>query len=175
MGTKPELRPDVTLVGVLDADWLIRRPDFRSAESAYQAMVEMSEWAGPAAGGGRLVIQTAEPNHHSLQAVVRADYDFFLRRELEHRRELSYPPYVEIVKVAAHGDGAHDALLRVADEVSKVAIRVLGPVDIARPGGPSVPQLLIKCHDAGAIADTLRGILTSASTGVRLAIDVDPR
>lgn len=175
MGTKPELRPDVSLVGVLDADWLIRRPDFRSAESAYQAMVEMSEWAGPAAADGRLVIQTSEPNHHSLQAVVRADYDFFLRRELEHRRELSYPPYVEIVKVAAHGAGAHAALQQVADEVSKDAIRVLGPVDIARPGGPSVPQLLIKCRDAGAVADTLRGILTSASTGVRLAIDVDPR
>jgi primosomal protein N' (replication factor Y) len=175
MGTKPALRPDVSLVGVLDADWLIRRPDFRSAESAYQAMVEMSEWAGPADDGGRLVIQTAEPNHHSLQAVVRADYDFFLRRELEHRRELSYPPYAEIVKVSAHGDGARTALEMVAAAVADIAIRVLGPVDIAAPGGQSVPQLLIKCRDAGVVADTLRGILTSAAPGVRLAIDVDPR
>ena len=175
VGTKPELRPEASLVGVLDADWLIRRPDFRSAESAYQAMVEMSEWAGPAADDGRLVIQTAEPNHHSLQAVVRADYDFFLRRELEHRRELAYPPFVEIVKVAAHGPNGRVTLDHVKQEIAEVALRVLGPVDIAQPGGPAVPQLLIKCRDAETIADTLRGILTAAPASVRLAIDVDPR
>ncbi|HEV3472575.1 MAG TPA: hypothetical protein VG408_05140, partial [Actinomycetota bacterium] len=64
IGTKPELRPDVSLVGVLDADWLIRRPDFRSSESAYQALVEMAEWAGPASNGGRLVVQSSDPSHH---------------------------------------------------------------------------------------------------------------
>lgn len=175
MGTKPELRPDVSLVGVLDADWLIRRPDFRSAESAYQAMVEMAEWAGPSADGGRLVIQTSEPNHHSLQAVVRADYDFFLRRELEHRRELDYPPYVELVKVSAHGDEARAALEGIRTEIAEVATRVLGPVDIAAPGSPPTPQLLIKCADASAVAEKLRGILMAIPSGVRLTIDVDPR
>ena len=48
----------------------------------------MSTWAGPASEGGRLVVQTAEPGHHSIQAVVRGDYSFFLEREVEHRREL---------------------------------------------------------------------------------------
>lgn len=175
MGTKPELRPDVSLVGVLDADWLIRRPDFRSAESAYQAMVEMSEWAGPSAERGRLVIQTSEPSHHSLQAVVRADYDFFLRRELEQRHELGYPPYVELVKVSAHGDEARATLEGIRNEIADVSTRVLGPVDIASPGSPPAPQLLIKCPDAGAVAEKLRGILTVIPSGVRLTIDVDPR
>jgi len=175
MGTKPALRPDVSLVGVLDADWLIRRPDFRSAESAYQAMVEMAEWAGPAADGGRLMIQTAEPNHHSLQAVVRADYDFFLSRELEQRTELMYPPFVEIVKVSIEGPGSAEAAEAVRSAVVPVSVRVLGPVEMTR--GDNVPtlQLLIKCNSAEPVSDALRVILEGAPKGVRIAVDVDPR
>jgi primosomal protein N' (replication factor Y) len=175
MGTKPALRPDVSLVGVLDADWLIRRPDFRSAESAYQALVEMAEWAGPASDGGRLVVQTSEPNHHALQAIVRADYDFFLRRELELRKELDYPPYVEIVKVSARGPGARSALMEVTRAMEGLATRVLGPIEVAVGEGESSLQLLIKCPHAGPVADALRVILEATPKGTQLSCDVDPR
>lgn len=175
MGTKAALRPDVVLVGVLDADWLIRRPDFRSAESAYQALVEMAEWAGPAADGGRLVVQTAEPSHHALQAVVRADYGFFLRRELEQRKELTYPPYVEIVKVSARGPGARDVLAGVAVTIGGLATQVLGPVEVAASDGETALQLLVKCPDAGPVAEALRVILEATPKGTRMSVDVDPR
>lgn len=175
MGTKPALRPDVALVGVLDADWLIRRPDFRSAESAYQALVEMAEWAGPSAHGGRLVVQTAEPNHHALQAVVRADYDFFLRRELEQRKELSYPPYVEIVKVSARGLSARAVLADVAAAIGALATRVLGPVEVSGRDGETDLQLLVKCLQAGPVAEVLRVILEATPKGTRMSVDVDPR
>lgn len=175
MGTKPALRPDVSLVGVLDADWLIRRPDFRSAESAYQAMVEMAEWAGPASSGGRLVIQTAEPNHHALQALVRADYDFFLRKELEHREELTYPPFVEIVKVSVQGAQADVVAGSIRAAVGPLSVRILGPVEVTRADEPSTFQLLIKCRSAEPVSDALRVILEGAPKGVRIAVDVDPR
>jgi primosomal protein N' (replication factor Y) len=175
MGTKPELRPDVSLVGVLDADWLVRRPDFRSSESAYQAMVEMAEWAGPASEGGRLVVQTAEPNHHALQAVVRADYDYFLRKELELRRELTYPPFVELVKVSISGEGAATVAAEVSAALAPIVTRVLGPVEIAAPDGSSVLQLLIKCPDSSEVGQALRVILEALPKGVRLSVDVDPR
>ena len=175
MGTKPVLRPEVSLVGVLDADWLIRRPDFRSAESAYQAMVEMAEWAGPASEGGRLVIQTAEPNHHSLQAVVRADYDFFLRKESELREELLYPPFVELVKVSISGPGAAAAADRVRSALMPVSTRVLGPIGIRTGDDPTALQLLVKCSSAEPVSDALQVILEQAPKGVRIAVDVDPR
>lgn len=175
MGTKPVLRPEVSLVGVLDADWLIRRPDFRSAESAYQAMVEMAEWAGPAGEGGRLVIQTSEPSHHSLQAVVRGDYDFFLRKESEQRKELLYPPFVELVKVSIEGPGSAAVAESVRSAVAPSSMQVLGPVEIRTPGGTSGLQLLIKCPSAEPVADALRVILEGAPKGVRIAVDVDPR
>lgn len=174
IGTKPELRPDVSLVGVLDADWLIRRPDFRSAESAFQAMVEMAEWAGPAGDGGRLVIQTAEPGHHALQAVVRGDYDFFLRRELAARRELSYPPYVELVKVTLAAADA-SAVAQVGERLRGSGARVLGPIDTTTPQGSPARQFLIKTTDASEVADRARVILETAQKGLRLSVDVDPR
>ena len=176
VGTKPVLRLDVSLVGVLDADSLLRRPDWRAAEEGYQALAAMSEWAGPAAEGGRLVLQTDEPAHHAVQAVVRGDYDFFLERELEARRELGYPPFSELVKLSARGPRAA-ALMDAANDVCRAAgARVLGPISARVPGSDEPDlQTLVKCRDALAVAPGLRGILASAPAGSRLRVDVDPR
>jgi primosomal protein N' (replication factor Y) len=174
VGTKPVLRPDASLVGVLDADSLLRRPDWRAAEEGYQALAAMAEWAGPAGSGGRLVLQTGEPGHHAVQAVARGDYAFFLERELEARRELHYPPFSELVKLSARGPEA----ARLMDEANAVCraagARVLGPIE-ARVGGEPELQTLVKCRDALAITPGLRGILATAPAGTRLRVDVDPR
>jgi primosomal protein N' (replication factor Y) len=175
IGTKPALRPPATLVGVLDADRLIRRPDFRASENAYQALVEMAEWAGPAGTGGRLVVQTAEPGHHAVQAVVRADYRFFLERELPLREELAYPPFSELIKVTASGTGRAGLLERVAETARGAGARVLGPIPSGPPGDDDAAgELLLKCADAEEVAVALRGILASTPGG-RLRVDVDPR
>jgi primosomal protein N' (replication factor Y) len=175
MGTKAALRPDVSLVGILDADWLIRRPDFRAAESAYQACVEMAEWAGPRDRGGHLVIQTVEPDHHSLQAIVRSDYSFFLRNELEQRRELMYPPFIELVKVVIAGARAEPFAAHVSASIRHLATRILGPMPMARADGPPTVQLLIKCTDVMPVARALRDILEASPKGTRMSVDVDPR
>lgn len=176
VGTKPAFRPDVSLVGVLDADALLRRPDWRAAEDGYQALAAMAEWAGPAAAGGRLVLQTREPAHHAIQAVARGDYDFFLRRELEARRELGYPPFNEIVKLSAHGPRAKE-LIDEANAVCRAAgARVLGPISVRPPGSDDEElQTLVKCRDALAVTPGLRVILARAPAGSRLRVDVDPR
>jgi primosomal protein N' len=173
IGTKAVLRPDVSLVGVLDADWLIRRPDFRAAERAYQALAEMSEWAGPATEGGRIVIQTAEPRHHALQALARADYRFFLTRELELRRELSYPPYSELVMASSEGPDARDDLSAVAGICREAGATVLGPIPIRSRG--ETWQILAKCPDVMVVAGALREFVRDGRGASRVRIDVDPR
>jgi primosomal protein N' (replication factor Y) (superfamily II helicase) len=178
VGTKPALRPDVSLVAVLDADALIRMPDFRAAENAYRAMVEMAEWAGPAASGGSLVLQTSEPSHHSIQAVVRADYRFFLKRELEHRRDLDYPPFSELVKVRTSGAGYSELVEEVAGRCRSLGANVLGPIEVGSERGTSLAraaEVLIKYHDAETVAQCLRVILPKVPAGTRLRVDVDPR
>ena len=174
IGTKTSLRPDVSLVGVLDADVLIRRPDFRAAERAYQALAEMSEWAGPAERGGRLVVQTAEPGHHALQAIVRADYEFFLERELQHRRELSYPPFTELVKVTVRGPEAEQAMDRVTRAVRIRGARVLGPIRIPRAEETALQILIKAVRSAEVLSADLRSLLVDGTGGARVSIDVDP-
>jgi primosomal protein N' (replication factor Y) len=176
IGTKPNIRPDVTLVGVLDADALLRRPDFRAAESGYQALAAMSEWAGPSSEGGRLVVQTAEPSHHAVQAIARADFRYFADRELELRRELGYPPFSELIKATAMGDAAGSVLSEVGAAARAAGARVLGPVPVRMNSdqGREGLQVLVKCPDALAVAEGLRGILPRVPRGTILRVDVDP-
>jgi primosomal protein N' (replication factor Y) (superfamily II helicase) len=174
VGTKPALRPDVSLVGVLDADALIRRPDFRSGERAFQALAEMSEWAGPASDGGRLMIQTAEPRHHAVQAIVRADYRFFLEREVKLRQELDYPPFSELIKISVHGSDQRDTLDRLVAVCREANARVLGPITVRGRGEINL-QVLCKCRDAGTVAAALRPHIAALPSSSRVAVDVDPR
>lgn len=174
IGTKEALRPNVKLVGILNADTLIRRADLRATESAYQAFAEMAEWAGPFAEGGRLVIQTNEPGHHSIQAVVRADYRFFLNSEVEFRRELGYPPFSELIKVRAGGPEGDALLERAGDAARAERAQVLGPIAVKASDGEA-QELLLKCPDAGKVARGLRVILPEVPQGSYLRVDVDPR
>ncbi len=178
IGTKPAIRPPVSLVGVLDADALLRRPDWRATERAYQALVTMAEWAGPAAGGGRLVIQTAEPSHYVVQAVARASYDFFLERELAQREELGYPPFSELIRVIANGPRRAGLIERAAG-IARAGGRVLGPIPVVSKTGSGAEEegleILVKCPDAEPVSVALRDILASVPAGNRLRVDVDPR
>jgi primosomal protein N' (replication factor Y) len=167
-GTKPEVRPRVSLVGVLDADALLRRPDWRAAEAAHAALVEMGAWAGPADRGGRLVVQSSESAHHAIQAVVRADYEFFAERELQTRRELGYPPYSELIRAT----GPRAVIEEASAACRHMGARVLGPIPAPPPA--SGFEILVKCTDAMPVADRLRGIL-AAKSDAKLRVDVDPR
>ncbi len=173
IGTKAAVRPPVSLVGVIDADALIRRPHYSSAEQAFHALGEMSEWAGPASAGGRLVIQGDEPNHYVLQSLMRADYRFFLERELQQREELGYPPFCELVRVRITGTDAGMSE-RVASEAREVGATVLGPIPVARENEPT-SEMLIKAPDAEAVAARLRVILPQTPPKTRVLVDVDPR
>jgi len=173
IGTKEAIRPDVSLVGVLDADALIRRPDFRSSELAYQALVEMAEWAGPAADGGRLVVQTDEAGHHAIQAIARNDYWFFLDREVVLRQELGYPPFNELIKVQVSGVERGSVAEAVAATARAAGARVLGPIDAGFDEPRS--ELLLKCASAESVTPALRDLMFDVPAATRLRIDVDPR
>lgn len=173
IGAKEVLRPSVTTVGVLDADAWIRRPEFRAAENAYQALAEMAEWAGPAAAGGRLLIQTAEPGHHAVQAVVRGDPGHFFQREATQRAELGYPPYSELIKVRADGPQRDGLAERASAVARRHGAQVLGPIRVRAAAGERI-EVLLKCAAAQPVARDLRGILPEVPRGSRLVVDVDP-
>ncbi len=85
--------PEVTLVGVVNADVGLHRPDFRAAERTFQLLTQVSGRAGRADKPGEVLVQTYNPDHYALQAAAAHDYDRFYRVEIAARRRYLYPPF----------------------------------------------------------------------------------
>ena len=95
--------PNVTLVGVVDADVGINLPDFRASERCFQLLAQVAGRAGRGPKGGRVVIQTRVPEHHAVRCAVAHDYHGFVREELAGRRTPPYPPTVRLANVVFSG------------------------------------------------------------------------
>ncbi|MCA9099463.1 MAG: primosomal protein N', partial [Planctomycetaceae bacterium] len=85
--------PNVTLVGVVDADTQLHQPDYRAAERTFQLIAQVAGRTGRGEKGGRVLVQTTSPDEPAIQFAASHDYDGFAYRELAHRREAGYPPY----------------------------------------------------------------------------------
>jgi len=95
--------PNVTLVGVVDADVGINLPDFRASERCFQLLSQVAGRAGRGPKGGRVLIQTRVPKHHAVVRAVAHDYAGFVREELAGRETPSYPPNVRLANVVFSG------------------------------------------------------------------------
>jgi primosomal protein N' (replication factor Y) len=95
--------PNVTLVGVVDADVGINLPDFRASERCYQLLAQVAGRAGRGPKGGRVLIQTRAPAHHAVRCALTHDYHAFVREEFEGRTSPPYPPMVRLANVVFSG------------------------------------------------------------------------
>jgi len=92
--------PDVTLVGVIAADTALNIPDFRSAEDTFQLVTQVAGRAGRGPKPGIVIVQTYQPDHYSLRAAIKHDYEGFYAQEIEIRKRLHYPPFSDIIKIS---------------------------------------------------------------------------
>ncbi len=95
--------PNVTLVGVIDADVGINLPDFRASERCFQLLSQVAGRAGRGPKGGLVLIQTRVPAHHAVVCAVAHDYGKFVRQELEGRERPAYPPLTRLANVVFSG------------------------------------------------------------------------
>ena len=183
MVTKGHDLPNVTLVGVLNADAALSLPDYRAAERTFQLLVQVAGRAGRGAAAGRVLIQTYQPDHPAIVLAMKHDVKGFIRQELEQRRELGNPPFSRLALVRF--EAADDALVqRVALEVAKVArklaerdVEILGPAPapLARLRGRFRHRFLVRATDRARLRVVLLGVARHAlDRRVRMAIDVDP-
>jgi primosomal protein N' (replication factor Y) len=178
--------PRVTLVGVVAADTGLNMPDFRAAERAFQLLTQVSGRAGRADLPGQVIVQTFNPDHYSLQAAMRHDYEKFYREEIVFRRELAYPPFSYLANILATADsaqaaaGAIEAAAEAFKEVSDPnLVQVLGPAaaPIAKLKNRFRRHLVLKAPDAALLAHTLDEALARLDDHVKamLTLDVDPQ
>ncbi|MDO8578374.1 MAG: primosomal protein N', partial [Dehalococcoidales bacterium] len=96
--------PRVTLVGVINADTGLNLPDFRAGERTFQLLSQVAGRAGRGPMGGRVVIQTYSPEHYTIQAAAKHDYNLFFKQEIDYRRQLSQPPFTRLAgMIYSHG------------------------------------------------------------------------
>jgi primosomal protein N' (replication factor Y) len=129
--------PNVTLVGVIDADVGMSLPDFRSAERAFQLMAQVAGRAGRGPKGGLVFIQTRLPTHHAVRAAVEHDFRSFVTQELLDREFPPYPPTVRLANIvlsatdesetAAAAERAAEFLKALLATKGVEGVHVIGP------------------------------------------------
>ncbi len=131
---------NVSLVGVISADTSLNIPDFRSSERTFQLLAQVSGRTGRGSKSGKVVIQSFNTTHYSIQSAINADYKEFAATELEFRKELNYPPYGRLTRLIFQGGdekGVRDRAFAVTSRLKYCAeerwkyIEVLGPAPAA--------------------------------------------
>jgi primosomal protein N' (replication factor Y) len=183
MVTKGHDLPNVTLVGVLNADAALSLPDFRAAERTFHLLVQVAGRAGRGDSPGRVMIQTWQPEHAAVVLAARHDVDAFVAREMRDREELSYPPFSRIALVRV--DAVEEGVARSeAQRLAEVARRAAPPgVDILGPAAAPLARLrnryrfrfLVRSKERAPLRKTLLAVArANVDRRARFGIDVDP-
>jgi primosomal protein N' (replication factor Y) len=180
--------PNLTLVGVVNADASLNFPDFRAAERTFQLLVQVAGRAGRADKPGLVLVQTLRPEHPCLLAAAKQDFAAFFEEEHLERKALGYPPYGRLAalllrsrdkaKAQAAADSLGQALQALAQSLQEPGLEVMGPAPspLVEVKGWWRYRLLIKCPSHQGLHRLLKQGLAAwqAPHGASLAVDVDP-
>jgi primosomal protein N' (replication factor Y) len=177
--------PRLTLVGAIDADLGLQGSDLRAAERTFQIMRQVAGRAGRAGRPGLALLQTYQPEHPVIGAILAGDEEGFWRAEAAEREALAMPPYGRLAGIVISAPEAEPAfalgttLARNAGALHRIGAEVFGPAPapIARIRGRHRVRLLVKAPKEaalqGALAEWLRPVRLAAN--LRLAVDIDPQ
>ncbi len=178
---------NVSLVGIMNADNLLFHPDFRAFERSYQMMTQVSGRSGRSEKQGKVIIQTYNPNHNTIQQVVNNDYEGMYKEQLYDRKIYNYPPYYKLIKFTLkHRD--FDKLKEGSMWLYQVmklnlAIPVLGPEEppISRIRNEYIRTILIKIPISQPLQGTKKTIqkmlnsfdLVAQYRSIKVTVNVD--
>jgi primosomal protein N' (replication factor Y) len=185
--------PLITVVGILCADLSMSFPDFRAGERTFQLLAQVAGRAGRGDKPGKVILQTYNPEHFSIQAAQNQDFREFYRQEILFRRALKYPPFSRIIqlKIAGrdkrqtetHARSLGEVCRRLGqqDDVLRKSVDVMGPIEaaLARIAGKYRWQILLKGQRAGTLHRLVWRVMRENPAlfnrrGVTVAVDVDP-
>ncbi|MGC1670166.1 MAG: primosomal protein N', partial [Pseudolabrys sp.] len=176
--------PKLNLVGIVDADLGLGNGDPRAPERTFQLLHQVVGRAGREEGRGVGYLQTHQPEHPVMRALISGDREAFYKNEIEQRERAGYPPFGRLASLVITANDRHTAetygrtLANAAPKDEHV--RVLGPAEapIAVVRGRHRFRLLVKSPRPFDLSAYLRGWLTTAPKprgNVRLEVDVDPQ
>ncbi|MBW6514562.1 MAG: primosomal protein N' [Candidatus Syntrophosphaera sp.] len=180
--------PNVTLVGIVNADISLNVPDFRAAERTFQLCTQVAGRSGRADKTGEVIIQTYNPEHYAIVHAGNQDYPGFAAEELSYRKRLNYPPYYRLARILYQcGDG--DLLQQEMEALSRKVL-VLGsnfppeevfllgpaPAPFARLNNLHRQHVIIKGRNPSAVKSVISRISEDYAPPpqVHVLIDIDP-
>ena len=122
--------PNVTLVGVINADMILSFPDFRAGEKTYQLITQVAGRAGRGDKKGKVIIQTYQPENYVMEKIVKSDYEGFYNSEIEMRKILDYPPFSKIINIgisSSNEEKLERTARRLFEKIKKDYVEVYGP------------------------------------------------
>ena len=181
--------PMLNLVGIIDADLGLANGDPRAAERTFQLLHQVVGRAGREAGAGYGYLQTHQPEHPVIRALIAQDRDAFYSAEIEQREKTQYPPFGRLASLVVSGEDKHEAeayaraFARAAPKVegsSGDEVRVLGPAEapLALVRGRHRLRLLVKSPRAFDLSAYVRDWLAKGPKpkgSIKLEIDIDPQ
>ncbi|NIO04003.1 MAG: primosomal protein N' [Proteobacteria bacterium] len=183
--------PNITLVGIICADTILNFPDFRASERTFQLLTQAAGRAGRGDQAGRVIIQTYNPDHYSIQRARDHDFPRFYQQEIQYRQELQYPPFARLANLRVSGN-SNDVTEDFAKRLGKVGaqikkgrgvyrdhLEILGPCDapLAKVRGKYRWQLLLKSDHSEILRRFINELVRKTegeTAGVHLDVDVDP-
>lgn len=179
--------PNVTLVGVIDADSMLNQPDMRAAERTFQLVAQVAGRTGRSSRGGRVLVQTTSPEDPSVVYASKHDFLGFASHELHQRKDSGAPPFSSVTRVIFRGlsePQVNDTARTIADKLRKMAkevdpdVRILGaaPAPITRLRGYYRFHLQIAAPTQERVKIVWQRVENTLTLpeGVEMAVDVDP-
>jgi len=177
--------PQVTLVGVISADVSLNLPDFRSSERTFNLLTQVGGRAGRGKDAGEVVIQTYAPGHYAITAAAKHDYEAFYKQEIALRKELSFPPFTNIIKVTLRSTNEEIVKNTASDLARYLKKRLKGKgVGMLGPAPGVIPKIrkryiwniLFRTKDVLKACGNLRSALEDYGRIRRtfVTVDVDP-
>lgn len=179
---------NVSLVGILDADMMLRRPDFRAFERSFQLMTQVAGRAGRRQKRGKVVIQTREPENWVIQKVIEHNFIDFYNNEILERKNFFWPPFYKLIRITlkskSENELNHSAKVFAESMFSVFKERVLGPEFpvIQRINNYFLKQITLKVErevSPTKVKERLEELIenfysTPSNKSIRMVVDVDP-
>ncbi|MBK8794219.1 MAG: primosomal protein N' [Holophaga sp.] len=170
--------PNLTLVGILNADLGLKVSDFRAAERTFHLLTQVAGRAGRAELAGRVILQTYSPDHPAIIHAVAQDFEAFAQEELPYRQGMAYPPFAVMSLYRSEGETPESALKPLQELKARFQtipdLRILGPLEapVAKVKDRYRMQLILKAWTRVPLGEALR--LAPLPPGGGITLDRDP-
>ena len=180
--------PNVTLVGVINADTALHLPDFRAAERTFGLVTQVAGRTGRGEKGGRVLVQTFNPEHPAIQAATKHDYIGFATTELPQREEFNYPPFGFQARIVIRSEiqsKADQMADHIAEEIQSASETLMSDIVVTGPAPAPVEKLrgkfrfhmLLGSETEGDLQKVIRRAQTTIKSidDVQWIVDIDPQ